>query len=91
MKKVFVAVCIVLLAVVMFLTSCGNMSLGFGNFNFNHIRISDYTEGYCLDVNKWYDYENGIEVQTSNGNSLFLSEGTYILVENGKNCPFCKG
>lgn len=92
MKKKIIAVCIFLVATLMLLPSCGNMSIGLGNFNFTHIHITDYTEGYCLEIEKWYDNGGeGIEVKTPDGGAFFFSEGTYTLVSNKECCPYCNG
>ena len=91
MKK-FLVIAMALILICLVLTSCGNMSLGIGNYNFTHIRITDYTEGHCLEIEKWYDSEgDGIEVKTTDGGSFFLSEGTYTLISSKSDCPFCKG
>ena len=46
------------------LVSCGNMSMGFGNFNYGKVHIMNYDgSGSCATVEKWYDNESGgIEV-----------------------------
>ena len=70
------------------LTSCGNESLGMGNYTFAKVHVfSSEGGGVCCNVEKWYDAEIGIEVKTDRG-ALFLSEGTYMLVESY--CPICK-
>lgn len=70
------------------LSSCGNMSVGFGNYTYNRVHVFD-TAGNCcdLEIDKWYDNENGIEIQLKDGNNLYLSEGTYILIKD--ECPLC--
>lgn len=85
MKKLL----LLLLAMVlpcMLLCSCGNMSLGIGNYTFKkaHINFGNY-DG-CVKVEKWYDNEFGCEIKTPDG-ALYLSEGTYVLIED--NCPIC--
>ena len=91
MKK-FLTIIIALILICLTLASCGNMSMGIGNYNFTHLHISDHIEGYCLDIDKWYDSEGeGIEVKTTDGGSFFFSEGTYILINSKSNRPFCKG
>jgi hypothetical protein len=40
---------------------------------------------------KWYESSTGIEVLTKEAGSMYLSEGTYILLEGDKGCPFCGG
>ena len=69
-------------------TGCGNKSLGMGNYNFKKVHIfNDRDGGVCCKVEKWYDCEMGVEVKTDKG-ALFLSEGTYMLVEDV--CPICQ-
>ena len=90
MKRIIV---VMLLICTLLLCSCGNMSMGFGNFNFTHVHFSDGTpdSAHCATVEKWYDSEgSGIEVKTREYGALFLAEGTYILFEDAKNCPYCK-
>ena len=72
------------------LTSCGNMSMGFGNYNFEHIHFGRNDMDYSATVEIWYDTEGpGIEVKTEEYGAIFLSEGTYELFENEKKCPYC--
>ena len=87
MKRVIAIIALVLIMVLCF-CGCGNMSLGLGNHEFNKVHVDTYHYSGCLEVKKWYDSENGIEVRTEDGESLFLSEGTYMLVED--ECPFCE-
>ena len=86
MKKIF---CIaIVIALTFVLCGCGNMSMGFGTYTFNKIHIDGYNYSGCLTVEKWYDGNNGIEVDTVEAGHLFLSEGcNYILVHT--KCPFC--
>lgn len=90
MKKVLCAFLIVIVVLLCCLPSCGNQSLGFGNFTFEHVHFSDAINGYCATIEKWYDNEQGIEVKTKEFGSMYLSEGSYILMENGTRCPYCK-
>ena len=46
------------------LCACGNENLGFGNYTFTHVHISDAVEGHCATVNSWHDNESGIELHT---------------------------
>lgn len=41
----------------------------------------------CLTVESWHDNTTGIEIKTKECGSMFLSEGTYILLED--TCLFC--
>ena len=85
MKKLIaltLAICIMLV-----LAGC-NMALGLGNFEFKGIHVCDHSGNCCdLPLAKWHDNAEGIEVKTTNGDSFFCSEGTYILYEN--ECPIC--
>ena len=91
MKK-FLIIAMALVLICLTLTSCGNMSLGIGEYTFTHIHITNHTEGHCLEVEKWYDSEGGgIEVKTKDGGAFFVSEGSYILISDKYNCPFCGG
>ena len=87
MKKIIsIFLCILL---ILMLVGCGNMSIGLGSFSFNHIHFYDYTNSYCAEVEKWHDNTTGIEVKTDEYGTLFLSEGSYILIGNKSDCPFC--
>lgn len=89
MKKIFV-ILISLVILCTLLTSCGNQAiLDPGNFSFKHVHITDPIEGHCFDIEKWWDNENGVEVRLSNGEGVFLSEGTYQLFESKATCPYC--
>lgn len=89
MKKPIVALILLAVIVVLLttLSGCGNMSLGFGNFEYNKIHVDTYHYSGCFNVEKWYENNNGIEVNTKEADSMFFSEGTYILLED--DCPFC--
>lgn len=70
------------------LTSCGNMSIGLGNYTFKKVHILTHSgNDVDLTIEKWYDNENGIEICTKECGSMFLSEGCYILCED--KCPIC--
>lgn len=87
MKKIFaIILCAVMLCMV--LTGC-NENLGFGNFNWKHVHFSDAVGGHCATITSWHDNETGIELHTEECGSMFLSEGSYILFEDGAKCPFC--
>ena len=88
MKRILVVLLLMVLA--LGLCSCGNMSVGLGNFEFKKVHIDTHSYSGCLTVKKWHDNETGgIEVKTEEVGNIFLSEGTYILLEN--ECPICKG
>ena len=85
--KLFAAI-ILATALLLALTSCGNMSMGLGNYTYSKIHIMNYDgSGVCATVEKWYDNETGVEVLTKEYGSMYLSEGTYILIE--ERCPYC--
>ena len=70
--------------------SCGNMDVtGIGNFTFKHVHVTTHQKDMCYTVEKWVDGSAGVEVKTKEAGSMFLSEGTYILYENEKDCAFC--
>ena len=88
MKKIFGILLVV--ALLLSLVSCGNMDMsGMGTFTFRHVHISTHQQAICYTVTKWVDGSTGIEVNTEEAGPIFLSEGTYILFRNGKDCPFC--
>ena len=88
MKKIIA----ILLATIMIFTfaACGNENWGFGNYNWKHVHFSDAIEGHCATISSWHDNSTGIEIHTVECGSVFLSEGSYILFENGADCPFCE-
>lgn len=71
------------------ITSCGNMSIGMGEYKYKKIHISlGSSIGKCYEIKKWYNNQTGIEVEVDDYGHLFLSEGTsYILVSD--KCPIC--
>ena len=79
----------VLLVLTVGLTGCGNENWGFGNYNYTHVHIGDGFEGHCATVSSWHDNDLGIELHTHEFGSIYCSEGTYFLFEDGKDCPFC--
>lgn len=88
MKKVVTLLLVAVLACSA-LVGCGNQSLGFGNFTFEHIHFDDNIESHCATIEKWYDNSEGIEVKTEEYGSMYLSEGTYVLIEDEDHCPYC--
>ena len=85
MKKIGIILLILVLGIT--LSACGNMSMGFGNFEFNKVHIDTYNYSGCFTIEKWYDNSTGIEVKTKEAGSMYLSEGTYFLISD--DCPFC--
>ena len=86
MKK-FIAIIMIMLMAFSF-CAC-NENWGFGNYNWKHVHFSDTVEGHCATISSWHDNTTGIELHTVECGSMFLSEGSYILFENGSDCPFC--
>ena len=89
-KRTIIAICsliLVLLFIPTGCTGCGNMSMGLGNYEFKKVHINMGNEHACVEIEKWYDDERGVEVKIKDGDALFLSEGTYILIE--ETCPIC--
>lgn len=83
---------LLMIVVVMLMTSimgCGNMSLGLGNFTFTKVHVDMHHFSGCFTIEKWYDSDTGIEVLTEEAGSMYLSEGTYVLLDGSKPCPFC--
>ena len=89
MKKLLVFILALVMCLSMF-AGC-NKSYGFGNYKYNKVHIDTYHYSGCLTVEKWYEGSTGIEVKTKEAGSIFLSEGTYILLGGDKGCPFCDG
>ena len=85
MKNKFKVMLICVLSLCLF--SC-NQDLGWGNYVFNKVHINTLSYNKCVNIKTWRNNSgNGIEVKTVDYGSLFLSEGTYILVED--KCPIC--
>lgn len=86
--KRIISIIMALIIVAIVLTSCGNMSIGLGNYSFKRVHIVTYNgNDVDLTIEKWYESGNGIEVYTREYGSIFLSEGCYILCED--RCPIC--
>ena len=84
------ALAAVLIIVCAMLSSCGNHSMGFGEYEWTHIHYSTFGgESGCATVNTWYDSETGVEVITDEIGTVFFSEGTYIMFDSSSKCPFC--
>lgn len=90
MKKIILMFVIAIMALAI-LTGCGNMSMGLGNFEFSKIHIDTHHYVGCFTVQKWYESGTGIEVKTQEAGSIYVSEGSYILLDGSAECPFCKG
>lgn len=88
MKKI-ISIVLLITALVTILAGCGNMSLGIGNYTYEQVHVDTYHYSGCFSIVKWYENATGIEVKTKEAGSLYLSEGTYVLIEGDKGCPFC--
>lgn len=89
-KTVFNLLLAILLPItimVCFFSSCSNENWGLGNYNFTKAHISVGGEETCVKVKSWHDNELGCELELEDGNVIYCSEGTYILLENY--CPIC--
>lgn len=84
MKKI---IAILMICVLMTAMSGCNKSYGLGTYTFKKVHINTLNYSGCLELESWYDNDRGIEVKTKEVGSLFLSEGTYILI--GEKCPIC--
>lgn len=88
MKKLFAIILVIVLMVAM-LAGC-NKSYGLGNYSYKKVHVDTHNYSGCLTVERWYESSTGIEVLTEEVGSIFLSEGTYILIDGDYGCPFCK-
>ena len=91
-KTAIAIICIVILivSIAAFVTSCGNHSIGIGEHEWSHLHYCTFGgESGCATIEKWYESGSGIEVKTTEFGSIFLSEGTYILISDSRDCPFC--
>lgn len=80
---------ILIIALVALLFAGCNKSWGLGNYSFKKVHVDTYHWSGCLTVKQWHDDASGIEVKTEEAGPIFLSEGTYILLDGDKPCPFC--
>jgi hypothetical protein len=89
MKK-FIVMIIGVVVMAAMLSGC-NKAIGPGNYSFKKVHIDTPHYSGCLTIEKWHDDERGIEVKTKEAGAIFLSEGTYILLDGDKGCPLCDG
>lgn len=88
MKKIIAMIIAIVLIAAMF-AGCGNMSMGLGNFTYKKVHVDTHNYSGCFTVEKWYESGTGIEVKTREVGSMYLSEGTYVMIEGDVDCPFC--
>ena len=89
MKKIKILTLVSILIFALLLTGCGNQGMGFGNFTYRKVHVNTYEYSGCFTIEIWYESATGIEVDTREVGSIYLSEGTYILFED--ECPMCNG
>ena len=83
---------VIIMVVAVFANSCGNHSIGIGEYDWKHIHYSLHGgDSGCATVEKWYESGTGLEVVTTEHGSMFFSEGAYILISDARDCPFCSG
>lgn len=92
MKRILSIILVCLICVFTFcgcsdIKGCGNENIGFGGYSFYRVHISVGGKELCKEIQSWTDNEIGCEVKLKDGNVLYLSEGTYILIQN--ECPIC--
>lgn len=95
MKKLFLLLTVLVMAILFVgcgegygCEGCGNNNIGIGTYTFNYIHIfNDDGEDKCFEILSWKDDDVGIEVKLKDGNTLFVSEGRYLLSKNA--CPLC--
>jgi uncharacterized protein YxeA len=87
MKKNIIAIIAIITLITTSIVGCGNMSLGAGKYKYEKIHVDTEHYSGCLPIDKWYENSIGIEVKATNYGHMYLSEGTYILVED--KCPLC--
>lgn len=68
-----------------------NMNIGPGSYSFRAVHIYGFDkESRDVAIKSWREWDSpGIEVNTEKYGSLFLSEGTYILLRGIGDCPIC--
>jgi len=88
MKKLIAAALVaIILTMAVIMTGC-NRNIGLGTYSFKKVHILTHNgEEKCFEISSWREAEIGCEVKLKNGGSLWLSEGTYILVSD--KCPIC--
>ena len=68
-----------------------NMNLGLGSYSFHAVHIYGFDkDSRDVSIKSWKGWETGIEVNTKDYGSMFLSEGTYILLRGIGDCPICR-
>lgn len=87
-KNKFVALVLVMVICLELFVGC-NQSVGMGSLSFKRVHVDTHNYSGCFTVEKWHNDSTGIEIETEELGSIFLSEGTYFLLESDDYCPFC--
>ena len=67
-----------------------NMNIGPGSYSFRAVHIYGFDkESRDVAIKSWKEGGMGIEVNTKDYGSMFLSDGTYILLRGIGDCPIC--
>lgn len=69
-----------------------NMNIGPGSYSFHAVHIYGFDkQSRDVAIKSWRGGDGaGIEVNTEKYGSIFLSEGTYILLREIGECPICR-
>ena len=85
MKKIIVSIVIIVTTAIV-ITGCGNLH---GDIKYKKIHVDTHRYSGCFTIEKWHRVSDGVEVMTQEIGSMYLAEGTYIIMEGNKDCPFC--
>lgn len=77
MKKSIIAAMLAALA----LTSCGT--------TYKKVHVDTEHFSGCFNISATYFQNEDVKVITEEYGAMILSKGTYILLEEDKECPFC--
>lgn len=68
-----------------------NLDIGPGSFSFHAVHIYGCDkDSRDVSIKSWRDADIGIEVNTERYGTMFLSEGTYLLLRGIGDCPICR-
>lgn len=82
-------ICMFLAALALPLMGC-KMDIDAGSFHAVHIYGWD-KDSRDVSIKSWRDADSeGIEVDTERYGTMFLSEGTYLLLRGIGDCPICR-
>lgn len=84
----FIVAIVMICSVLCVFSSCGNKNYWVGEYTFTKVHIFSESGDKCIEIKSWKEADVGVEVKLAHDmGSLWLSEGTYMLVE--KYCPIC--